>query len=78
MSNYIYDSTMDQFVSDDADFKPIRRDSAIRHKITALKFEKNEFIGISSIKEDYLGVVQAWTESTTIKIILSSFIYQYI
>ena len=57
MPGYTYDSTLDQFTSELPELKPIRRDSAIRHKIETLKFEKNEFIAISSIKDNYLGVI---------------------
>ena len=60
MGGYKYDSTLDQFTSDDSSYKPIRRDSAIRHKIETLKFEKNEFYGISQIKDQYLGVIKSW------------------
>ena len=59
MGGYQYDSALDQFMpSDGSSFKVIKRESEIRHKIETLKFEKNEFYGISQIKDDYLGVIK--------------------
>ena len=58
MPNYEYDTTTDQFVSPDPQFKPIKKGCAIRHKIETLRFERNEFIAISSIYDHYLGVIQ--------------------
>ena len=49
MPGYKYDSTLDQFTSTQPNFKPIKRDTSIRHKIETLKFDKNEFIATSSI-----------------------------
>ena len=60
MPQYDYDSTLDQFTSKNPDFKPIKRDTSIRYKIDTLKFDKNEFIATSSMKDNYLGVIQSW------------------
>ena len=59
MKSYEYDSTLDQWTSRNTDFQPIRRDTSIRYKIDTLKFDKNDFIATSSMKDDYLGVIQS-------------------
>ena len=59
MPGYIYDSTTDMFTSQSAEMKPIRRESAIRHKIDRLNYEKNEFYAMSSIADNYLGVTDS-------------------
>ena len=57
MPGYQYDKNIDQFISNESDKLPIKRDSAVRHKIETLKFDKNEFIAISTLNADYLGVI---------------------
>ena len=59
MPGYEYDQTLGQFSSRNVDFKPIKIKSTLRHKIEHLKFTRNNFIAISSIQGDYLGVIQA-------------------
>ena len=53
MPGYEYDSQMDQFISNDADTEQmaIKRDTAVRHKIITLRFEKNEYIALCSIED---------------------------
>ena len=48
MPGYEYDTQQDMFTSQvNQDFKPIKKQSSIRHKIFKLKFEKNEFLALS-------------------------------
>ena len=59
MSQYEYDTKTDTFISQNEGFEPIKQGSAIRHKIiNEPKFQGGEFIAISSILDDYLGVHQ--------------------
>ena len=57
MPGYNWDSTNGMFTSENSHFKPVRRECAIRHKIETLKFAQNEFIALSSIEDEYLGVI---------------------
>ena len=41
MPGYEYDQTLGHFTSKNVDYKVIKKDSTIRHKIETLKFEKN-------------------------------------
>ena len=43
MPGYEYDQTLGHFTSKNVDFKVIKKDSTIRHRIETLKFEKNQF-----------------------------------
>ena len=52
---YSYDSTGDQYVSEDPEHKPIRRDSTLRYRIIALKFNMNDFDVMGTIEANYLG-----------------------
>ncbi len=56
MPGYTWDQTNDQFTAENQDQKPVRRGCSIRHKIETLKFDKNEFIALSSIEDPFLGV----------------------
>ena len=55
--DYQYNSTQDQFSSTNPDFKPIKRNSVLRYRIENLKFQNNEFIAISTIQDNFLGVI---------------------
>ena len=58
MPGYQYDFTTDMFVPEQGRTElPIKRDCAIRHKIETLKFDKNEFFALSTLKDNYLGVI---------------------
>ena len=61
MQGYSYDYTQDQFIPDKGckTDLPIKRDSSIRHKIETLKFDKNEFFALSTLNQNYLGVISS-------------------
>ena len=58
MPGYEYDDQHDMFMSHD--LLPIKKQSSIRHKIFKLGFEKNGFLALSHISDDFLGVIQLW------------------
>ena len=47
------------YLSKDMEEKVLKRGSKIRYKIENLKFQNNEYMGISSIQGDYLGVLES-------------------
>ena len=59
MPDYTYDQTLAQYTSQSVELKPIKLKSTVRHKIEHLQFNKNMFHAISSIQQNYLGVIQA-------------------
>ena len=59
MPGYEFDQTLGQYTSKSVELKPIKIKSTVRHKIEHLQFSKNKFVAISSIQQNYLGVIQA-------------------
>ena len=57
MPGYTYDNQNDQFMSKDSSQQPIRKECSIRHKIQTLTFDNGNYEVISSIQDDYLGVI---------------------
>uniref|UniRef100_A0A7S3CKY1 DNA-directed RNA polymerase II subunit RPB7 n=1 Tax=Strombidium rassoulzadegani TaxID=1082188 RepID=A0A7S3CKY1_9SPIT len=58
-AEYEYNSTNDQYLSLNPDLPPIKRGTKIRYRIENLKFQNNEFAAISTIQDNYLGVINS-------------------